>query len=151
MNTFYKILAIIFISFIISYLSLITLETKALLKYLNDNLLTIIITLLAINTATSGFIVGKICDILQQNDIDFKRVIKQMKFSLLEQLISIGLAIVIVILNSSNKIVFENKELLFCTLLCSLFINTLDVLRDTGVSVFDILEINNELKKNKKS
>ncbi len=128
------------ISFAFCYLSY-TINSKALFQYLSGNLISLLFTLLAINTATTGLIASKIQDIviLYQN-MNFKETIRQMKLSLLEQITLIVFSVLIITANDSQIIEFENKEFLFDILLTTVLIYAMAILWDTGKAVFIIIE-----------
>ncbi len=82
--SFYIILA-----FIIS-LSSNYLESDFIFNYLKENIIGLLLTLLAINTATLGLIASKIQDMLEKHPkMSFKKTTKEMKFSLTEQVVLI--------------------------------------------------------------
>lgn len=141
----------ILISLIICILSNY-LESYFLFEYLQDNIIGILLTLLAINTATLGLIASKIQDMLEKHqDFSFKNTTKEMKFSLTEQVTLIGVSIASLIILNSRIIQFHNKEFLLNTILVSVLIYSIDILWDTGKSVFVIIDeienLNNNTKK----
>lgn len=139
----------IIISFIICLLSNY-LESNFLFKYLQDNIIGILLTLLAINTATLGLIASKIQDMLEKHpNISFKNTTKEMKFSLSEQVSLIGVSVVSLIILNSRIIQFDNKEFLLNVILVSVLIYSIDILWDTGKSVFVIIDEIENLNNNK--
>lgn len=133
--SFFLILGLI-ISFIAKFF-----ESDFLFQYLKDNIIGLLITLLAINTATTGLIASKMQDLLvNYPTFDFSNTIKEMKLSLLEQIILIGISILSLILQSSQKITFIYKEFIFNIILVSVLIYAINVLWDTGKGVFVIIE-----------
>ncbi|RXM47115.1 hypothetical protein [Flavobacterium sp. YO12] len=117
------------------------LDSDFLFTYLQTNIIGLLITLLAINTATSGLIASKIQDfVIQKPEIDFSSTIKEMKTSLLEQIILIIISVVCLIIQNSQKIKFDFKDDICNTLLITVFIYAIDILWDTGKAVFVIIE-----------
>lgn len=99
------------------------LESKFLFTYLQQNIIGLLLTLLAINTATSGLIASKIQDIVVNfPTIDFSITIKEMKKSLLEQIILIIVSVVCLLLMDSAKITYEFKEIIGNTILTAVLI-----------------------------
>lgn len=125
------------------------LDSTFLFTYLQGNIISLLITLLAINTATSGLIASKIQDfIIQKPEIDFSSTIKEMKLSLLEQIILIIVSVISLIVQNSKKIQIEFKDDICNILLITVFIYAIDILWDTGKAVFVIIE---EIQNNKNS
>lgn len=128
------------ISIIITFLG-VKLESKFLFKYLQENIIGLLITLLAINTATLGLIASKIQDIVVKHPkMDFSETTKQMKISLLEQIILIITSILCLLLMDSVKISFDFKNHIGNVLLVSILIYAINILWDTGKGVFVIIE-----------
>src|SRR5690606_19887599 len=127
------------------------LDSKFLFTYLQTNIIGLLITLLAINTATSGLIASKIQDfVIQKPEIDFSTTIKEMKTSLLEQIILIITSIICLIIQNSEKIELKFKDDICNIIIITAFIYAIDILWDTGKAVFVIIEeIQKTNKKNK--
>lgn len=140
MKTIKNISFIILISILMTSLANY-LESVFLYKYLKENLIGLLLTLLAINTATMGLTASKIQDILIRfPGFDFSEPIKEMKLSLFEQIILIAISIVNLTIQGSLKISFENKENICNVILLSILIYSIKILWDTGNSVFIIIE-----------
>ena len=117
------------------------LQTQFLFLYLANNLISLLLTLLAINTATLGLIASKMQDILvDKPDFNFSRTINEMKISLLEQIILICVSILTLILQSSKIVVLSNKDLVSNIILVSVLIYSINILWDTGKGVFVVIE-----------
>lgn len=117
------------------------LESKFLFNYLQNNLIGLLLTLLAINIASLGLIASKIQDIVMQlKGLDFSETVKQMKFSLLEQIILIGASIITLLFQDSGRISWEYKEQVGNVILVAILIYAINILWDTGKSVFIIIE-----------
>lgn len=143
-----KTITTIFVCFAISVLLMATehfLKSSFLSIFLKEDLVGLLLTLLAINTATSTVISAKLEEISGRTGANFEDVIKEIKNSLLEQIILIGLSVIFLIfLNSEilvNKIDYLN--LIINTILTTILIYAIDILRDTGVAIFNIvIELN---------
>lgn len=125
------------------------LESDYLIDYLKDNLITIILTLLAINTATSGLIVSKLQEIKNNNkEINVKPITKSLLNALKEQIILIIVAIVLVIIIDSSitsKFLYTNYIDFFLEVLAiTVFINAIQILWDTGKAIFVMIDITDE-------
>lgn len=138
-------LAIAFFANLVSHL----IETDFLMVYLKSNLTTVQLGLLAINTATCGLVVSKLQEIKEKHvEINVKPITNQLLLSLKEQIILIIVGIISMILIASN--VFNSCD--YCeyikfgleTLLIAVFINSVQVLWDTGKSVFVLIDFMTE-------
>jgi hypothetical protein len=134
------------ISFYIVIATIVTcigyyLESEFLFNYLQNNLIGLLLTLLAINIASLGLIASKIQDIVMQfKGLDFSGTVKQMKLSLLEQIVLIGGSIITLLFQDSGKICFEYKEQVGNIILVAILIYAINILWDTGKAVFIIIE-----------
>mgnify|MGYP001114457735 CR=1 FL=1 len=137
-----NIIVFLFLGFILAFAS-IELESDFLSDFHKSNLVNILITLLAINTATSSIVLTKLKDLGDKNNFDFKDSFSELKTAILEQVILICLAIIFSILGESK--VIENNlkynEIIFLTLNSAIFIYAIDILRDTANSIFIILKL----------
>jgi hypothetical protein len=119
------------------------LQSTYLSKFLHDNVINILINLLAINTATTGIVLTKLKEISEKhNDFDFEESYKELKNALYEQIILIALSLIALIFRDSElircKLMYHN--FIFDTLITAIFLNSLDVLRDTGKAIFVIIK-----------
>ncbi|RDY59264.1 hypothetical protein [Flagellimonas nanhaiensis] len=134
--SFYIILAFV-VCLISRYL-----ESDFLFEYLIENIIGLLLTLLAINTATLGLIASKIQDVLEKHPtMSFKNTISEMKFSLTEQVVLITVSVVSLVLSDSEIINFEHKQFALNTVLVSVLIYSVSILWDTGKAVFVILDL----------
>jgi len=141
MNYLYKTAFFILTGFLASYICQV-IGSDYLRDFLSSQLVGIIITLMAINTATCSFLIAKLDDLKKGKPIDFSKTTTSIKNSLIEQVIIMSLAIVIGVLSSSKTINYNNinSDLIFTSLRCAIFINTIQILNDTGLLMFDIFE-----------
>lgn len=144
--SFYTILAFI-ISLLSNYL-----ESDFLINYLHENIIGLLLTLLAINTATLGLVASKIQDMLEKYPkSSFKNTTKEMKFSLTEQVVLIIVSVISLIILDSKLISFEHKVLLLNSILVCVLIYSVNILWDTGKAVFVIIDLIEELNKKNNS
>lgn len=136
-----KILAYIGLAFIIN-IGCYAIKSPYLSEFLTSNIVTIILTLLAINTATSSVLTSKLDDISKNHSgFSFAATYRELKKSLFEQLILLVLSVVVLIILNS-KLLKDNVDCLkegSDIALTTIFIYTIDILRDTGVAIFEIM------------
>lgn len=127
--------------------------TDFLLIYLKSNLTTVQLGLLAINTATCGLVVSKLQEIKEKHvGINIKPITKQLLLSLKEQIFLIIIGVMLMLLIDSNLF----NQLSYCeyinfaleTLLMAVFVNSVQVLWDTGKSVFVLTDILDDVSNN---
>jgi len=138
------------IAFALAYSSE-ALESSFLQTFLTSNLINILITLLAINTATVSILLSKLNEIAEKNkSFSFDETYTELKKSLIEQICLIILAVIVGILSSSKIIQchLSHCQLIMDTANIFVFVYSIDILRDTGVAIFSI--INFEVKNKKK-
>lgn len=124
-------------------------KSSLIFRYLQENIIGLLITLLAINTATSGLIASKIQDItIQYKELDFTTTIKEMKKSLFEQILLIVIAFACLLIIDSSVIIFNYKSELMNAILVSVFAFAINNLWDTGKAVFIIIDEINKINKN---
>jgi hypothetical protein len=139
-NTLKNILVSFAISVILIGLEFV-LQSNFLSNFLKNNLVGLLLTLLAINTATSSVISSKLEEISQRTGANFQEVIKEVKIALIEQIILIALSVLLLIVLDSKKIDFNIFYLkhIVNVFLCSILVYAIDILRDTGVTIFNII------------
>lgn len=133
-----------------SFLNILSqyINSNFLTEYLSKNIIGLLITLLAINTASLGLVASKIQDILEKEPrINFKETISEMKFSLYEQIFLISLCIISQIILNSEKLVFTYQQFTLDTILLAILIYSIIILWDTGKAVFVIIDQIENLKK----
>lgn len=118
------------------------LESTFFFEFLRENIVVLLITLLAINTATISVIVAKLHEISISVQKNFDKTIKEVKVSLLEQIILIAVSSLLLIFYHSPVIqnCFKYYNALFDTLFTVVFIYSIDILRDTGIAIFEIIK-----------
>jgi len=143
-----KTSAIVLLIAIVATLGCNNIGSHFLQKYLCENLLTIILGFLAINTATLGVLATKLHDIKKElPHLELTDVVKQMKLSLTEQIVLVILVLVSLVLRNS-ALSFEYKWYITDIVNLSCFLYAIDILWDTGKSVF-ILIIDSNFKEGK--
>jgi hypothetical protein len=124
------------------------LESSFFSNFLKDNLVSLLLTLLAINTATSAVISAKLEEISERTGADFVDVIKEIKKSLIEQIILISLSVIFLIILESKFTVNYVLIIIVNIILSTILVYAIDILRDTGVTIFNILiELNKKGEK----
>lgn len=120
------------------------LNSSFLHKFLEANLVTILIALLAINAATMGIVLTKVMDMVEKNNgfgiSCFSKTKTQMLISIKEQIVIIVLAIALLILKNSPIVLnIENSELLLNSSITACFIYSLSILYDTAKGILVII------------
>lgn len=122
------------------------LESAFLVSFLKQNLATLLIALLAINTTTISVIMTKLRDIAEENEIDFSRTIRSLRESIIEQGIVLAASLIVLILLDSHIIADGPSYVPFSlgVVLVALFLHALHILYDTANGVFVILRHENQ-------
>jgi hypothetical protein len=118
-----------------------SIDSTYLIEFLDKNLISLLIALLAINTTTGSVVMTKLREIIEQHGGDFKGTLNQLKISIVEQLFFIAIALLIlVLLHSQPTLGFHPfiKPLLESCLI-AVFVASLHNLYDTANSIFVIL------------
>lgn len=138
----------IIISFVLCYIAYIV-QSNSLFVYLRNNIVGLLLTLLAINTATSGLIASKMQDLVSNfPEFNFRDTIKQMKLSLLEQIVLIMLSVISLIIQGSQIIKFSHKDFTLDVVLVTIMVYSIAILWDTGKAVFVVIEEIQKMNKN---
>lgn len=113
--------------------------------YLKDNLITLLIALLAINTTTSSVVMTKLKEIADATGGSFKFTVEQLKLSIYEQVIFILIAAMLLIFHGSKTIMDIHLWMPFIVngLIASVLVAGLYALFDTAKSIFVILHYEN--------
>lgn len=147
-----KIVCIFFLAIAIKALCLF-IDSDYIVGFLCANIVQILITLMAINTATNSFIVSKLQDIGNQYKTSFKETYIEIKNSIFEQIVLIISSIVVLTIEKSTTIhphIAGKLNYIFDVILIFNFTYALEILRDTGMAMFDILiELDNETPSDK--
>ncbi len=142
MNRIYKIVTFICISALLAFF-VMKLESDYADKFA-DNILALLTTLFAINIASSTLIAGKLREIQDKTGYDFPETKKNLKSSFYEQILFIGIAFVFGLLRESkyiqNVMNVETIKFICNSVLFICFIYYLDIIRDIGKSLFDLLD-----------
>ena len=117
-------------------------ESGFLINFLKEELITILIALLAINTTTGSIVMTKLRDISDSTGVSFSSTIRELRLSIFEQLIFIIVGIVVLVCLDSKVVMELHSQLenILNILLISVFIASLHNLYDTASSIFIILE-----------
>lgn len=140
----------VIISFALCYAAYFV-QSKSLFLYLSNNIVGLLLTLLAINTATSGLIASKMQDLVSTfPTFNFQDSIKQMKISLLEQIILIMGSVIVLIMQGSLIIKFPHKDFTLDVVLVTIMVYSIAILWDTGNAVFVVIEEIQKMNNDKK-
>ena len=118
------------------------LESKFIFKFLSEDLIILLVALMAINTTTGSVVISKLKEINDKADADFSQTMIELRLSVIEQVWYIVIALIASILFASpviSKILYW-PELIFGGVLAAIFIASLHNLYDTAHSIFLILQ-----------
>jgi uncharacterized membrane protein YhaH (DUF805 family) len=117
------------------------LNSNFLSEFLTNNLIALLIALLAINITTLSVLVTKMNDLATSKGVQFPVTILEMRISINEQVALIASAVFVQILNGSAsfKLLLPYSNFILPTLLAAILVYAIDILRDTAASVFVIL------------
>ena len=121
----------------------ILLGTTYLTVFLKQNLITLLVALIAINSATLSIVLTKIKELVDKNNTQgaFDRTKKQMILSINEQVALIIISMILLIIQDS---IFAKQSSEYTTLLNVLiigcFMYAVHILHDTAKSVFAMLD-----------
>src|SRR5258706_13148333 len=95
-----------------------------LLKFLNNNLIILLIALMAIKTTTMSVMMTKMSEMKERYKIDFPQTRREMMACIYEQVVLICVAVVIQIVTDSPKVMQlgPNSDFIFSSLLVAVFI-----------------------------
>lgn len=119
------------------------LETTFLHSFLSQNLVTILIALLAINGTTMGIVLTKVRDLIDNNSgIDcFKKTKEQMLLSIKEQIALIVIAVILLSVQSSPVLnSFTDIDIVINSMIIGVFVYSLNILYDTAKGVMIIVD-----------
>lgn len=118
-------------------------QSEFLCKFLDQNLILLLVALLAINTTTISVILTKMREIADKRpNVDFSKTRTSMKQSTTEHLFLIWLATAIQIAKGSSIICsfFLYTDFFLDSLLIAIFIFSIQIVYDTAQSVYVILD-----------
>lgn len=138
----FNILLSIVVGYLLTQLQLF-LGSCYLINFLKQNLITLLVALIAINSATLSILLTKIRELIDKTGQinSFDNTKKQMILSIKEQVIIVFVAILFLIIQDSSFIKLHNEFELFLNVsITGCFIYALRILYDTAKSVFIILD-----------
>lgn len=148
MNNIYKYIAFASLSLLLAYVAM-KLESAFADKFA-ENILALLTTLFAINIASSTLIAGKLREIQDKTGYKFVKTKSNLKTSFYEQIILIAIAFIVAMARESkylqNLIDCETFKLICNSFLFFCFIAYLEIIRDIGKSLFDLLDFDKDQK-----
>ena len=146
-NKIKDIIIALFLGNVLNYVEQSILESSFLLDFIKDNLVMLLIALLAINSTTLALVTTKIKDLIDKTNRkdSFQKTKKEMLFSVKEHIALIGFVILLLIFNSSPIIKEYKQAITICNvLLVSSMIYSLQMLYDVSKSAFIILDFDDK-------
>ena len=104
---------------------------------------------MAITIATYTFIISKLEELSKEHPDSFNNTYKALKGAMIEQLYCIGISVVLLILKKSEvlrNIEFQYFNLVINTLISTVFIYAIDILKDVGLAVFILIDAFKKIK-----
>lgn len=139
LNKVVFILAYLCVSIILNYLAN-AIGSDFIIKFPGADLITLIVTIFAINVATSNFIVSKIQELQRIKNVSFERSYAALKRSMLEQVGLIVVTFVLLIIRESKVLVeyFDAAKFQYMIGIMTTFVllYSIGILWDTGRSMF---------------
>lgn len=119
-----------------------TIKSDFIYKFLEDNIITILIALLAINITTMSVVMTKLQELYDKFGPKFGNTITSLKHAMIEQVTLIVFSVLILIIKDSTII---SNAFKFCEPICNvsliaIFIAGVAILFDTGNAVFIIVD-----------
>lgn len=117
--------------------------SKYVILFLKENLVTLLVALVAINSATLGIVLTKIRDLLDKNgnNGDFDKTKREMSLSIKEQIALIGISLILLLINDSKWLSNNTSATSFIeVIIIGCFCYALLILYDNAKSVFVILD-----------
>jgi len=143
MDTLQKILTAFGISCILIFFQNL-LKSTYMIDFLDENLITILIALLAINLTTLSIVLTKIRELIDKNNLPngiFENTQKEILFSIKEQIALIFLSLLFFIfLKSEFGKQYISIQLAAEVLITSCFVYGIMILYDTAKSIFIIID-----------
>jgi hypothetical protein len=139
-----KVFAYLSGALIINWIAFL-LKSDFITTFPGSDFITMVVMILAINTATSSYIISKLEDLARKDNInfDFTDTYKEIKKSIIEQVIIFIVSFVVLIIRSSKIInpqppadQFNYLSFGVDVLLTLLLLLIIDILWDTGKSIF---------------
>ncbi len=116
-----------------------------IIEFLKENLVALLIALLAINTASLGIVLSKIRELIDScgGSFDFSKTQNEMLLSIREQIALIFLSLILLTINDSTFLTNHPKLIsVMETSIITCFIYSMIILYDTAKSIFVILNFN---------
>jgi hypothetical protein len=115
-------------------------QSDFLEKYLDENLILLLVALLAINTATLGIILLRLGELSFEYKAKFPKIISSMKQSIWEQLVLIAIGTLSLIFHSSKVVQKEWPQAIFPieTIIVAVAVYAIVVVYDTAQAAFTL-------------
>ena len=146
-NKIIDVIIALFFGIVLNYVEYSILKSDFLLKFIKENLVMLLIALLAINSTTLALIMTKIKELLDKTGKrdSFQKTKKEMLFSVKEHIALIIVVILLLMLNTSSLITSNVHATKVCNiLLVSSLVYSLLMLYDVSKSAFIILDFDDK-------
>lgn len=114
--------------------------------FMENDLLSVLLALLAINITTISVIMSKLREMAGQGRLDYSTVVQEMRYSVTEQIVLMVIAATLLILNGSEAVINTSSlaQPIIVVGLISVLVYAIRILYDTGGAIFKIATIENE-------
>lgn len=121
----------------------ICLKSSFIDNFMTEQIIGIQLSLMAITIATYTFIISKLEELSKEHPDSFNKTYKALKGAMIEQLYCIGITVFLLILKYSyflKSLEFQYFDLIINTLISTVFIYAIDILKDVGLAVFVLID-----------
>ena len=145
--TIFKDICICFMVAFMFNLINVWIESTFLNHFLNENLINIQLSIMAITIATYTFIISKLEELAQKYESKFDRTYQALRGAIHEQLCCIGLTtLLLIVKNSTLSRQLPHFDFVIDTLISTVFIYAISILKDVGSTIFILIDIFKQLK-----
>lgn len=129
----------------------VCLKSNFIDSFMTGQIIGIQLSLMAITIATYTFIISKLEELSKEHPKSFAKTYHALKGAMIEQLYCIGISVILLILKESDilkNIEFEYSDLIINTLISTVFVYVIDILKDVGLAVFILIDAFRQLNRN---
>ncbi len=118
-------------------------------NFMTEQIIGIQLSLMAITIATYTFIISKLEELSKEHPDSFNNTYQALKRAMIEQLYCIGISVFFLILKYSNflkNLELQYYDIIINTLISTVFIYAIDILKDVGLAVFVLIDAFKKIK-----
>lgn len=125
------------------------LKSSFINNFMTEQIIGIQLSLMAITIATYTFIISKLEELSKEHPDSFNNTYQALKRAMIEQLYCIGISVFFLILKYSNflkNLELQYYDIIINTLISTVFIYAIDILKDVGLAVFVLIDAFKKIK-----